>query len=181
MALHKGSTKRLLINLPPRHLKTEVGSVCFAAWLLAHQPNIKILLVTYSGRLAREIAHSARAILRSSWFRKAFDTRIAKDYATVDNFRTTVGGQLYAASFDGTVTGFGADYIIVDDAHNLKDACFPGNIQKTVDRFYNIIINRLNKPGKGRIAVIGHRVHQRLGPLPPLSSPMVVGSTSHFQ
>ena len=112
MEVAHGSTKRLVINLPPRHLKTQLGSVCFAAWLLAHNPRIKILIITYSQELAHDTARPIRSIVQAPWFKKVFATRIAKDKAKAHNFATTAGGQVYAASIDGSLTGFGADVII---------------------------------------------------------------------
>src|SRR5215510_15672513 len=62
-----GKTKRLLINLPPRHLKTQLCTVCFAAWVLAHKPETKIMLITSGQDLATDIAHSIRDIMQADW------------------------------------------------------------------------------------------------------------------
>lgn len=159
--LSDGSIKRLLINLPPRHAKTKVCTISFAAWLLANDPTLKILVITYGKSLAREISHAVRQILRSRSIREAFGVKIAKDFDQVDNFRTKVGGQLYATSFDGSITGFGGDVIIVDDPHQQQDAAFPDRLQKTIDTFWSVVVNRLNSPKRGRILVVGHRVHEQ--------------------
>ena len=71
MRLADGSSKRLLVNLPPRHLKTMLCTICFAAWLLAHHPREKILVVSYSQELAQEIARAIREILLSRWLEKS--------------------------------------------------------------------------------------------------------------
>jgi hypothetical protein len=89
-----GPTNRLLVNLPPRHLKTMLFSVCLAAWVLAHNPSAKIMVVTYSEQLAESIARNIRAILQAEWFKDVFKTRIAKDHSAVMDFGTTGGGQL---------------------------------------------------------------------------------------
>ena len=159
MRLADGSSKRLLVNLPPRHLKTMLCTICFAAWLLAHHPREKILMVSYSQELAQEIARAIREILLSRWFKKAFTTQIAVGHAKINNFGTTVGGQLYAASIDGSLTGFGADIIIVDDPHNLADAGSPHRLETTIERFHSIVVRRLNNRKRGRILVVGHRLH----------------------
>ena len=151
--------KRMLVNMPPRHLKTLLGSVCLAAWILAHEPNTKILIVGYSEELAEQIARSIRSILQADWFKKIFDTRIAKGHAKAKNFATTAGGALYAASIDGSITGFGADVIIVDDPHNITDAGHPEQLERTIERFDTIIMSRLNNRKKGRVIVIAHRIH----------------------
>jgi predicted phage terminase large subunit-like protein len=154
-----GKTKRILVNLPPRHLKTQLGSVCLAAWVLAHKPNTKIMVVAYSEELAEQIARSIRSILQADWFKKIFETRIAKGHAKTKNFGTNAGGALYAASIDGSVTGFGADVIIVDDPHNIADAGYPEQLERTIERFDTIIMSRLNNRKKGRVIVIAHRIH----------------------
>ena len=146
-------------TLPPRHLKTQLGSVCLAAWILAHKPNTKIMVVAYSEELAEQIARSIRSILQADWFKKIFDTRIAKGHAKAKNFATTAGGALYAASIDGSITGFGADVIIVDDPHNITDAGHPEQLERTIERFDTIIMSRLNNRKKGRVIVIAHRIH----------------------
>jgi len=64
MDFAEGNTKRLLVNLPPRHLKTQLCTVSFAAWILAHKPDTKIMLITYGQDLAKDIAHSIRDILQ---------------------------------------------------------------------------------------------------------------------
>ena len=159
MDFAEGKTKRVLLNLPPRHLKTQLGSVCLAAWILAHKPTTKIMVVGYSEELAEQIARSIRSILQADWFKKIFDTRIAKGHAKAKNFATTAGGALYAASIDGSITGFGADVIIVDDPHNITDAGYPEQLERTIERFDTVIMSRLNNRKKGRVIVIAHRIH----------------------
>jgi predicted phage terminase large subunit-like protein len=156
-----GKTKRLIVNLPPRHLKTQLGSVCLAAWILAHKPTTKIMVVGYSAELAEEIARSVRSILQADWFQNIFDTRIAKGHAKAKNFATTAGGTLYAASIDGSITGFGADVIIADDPNNLTDAGFPERLERTIERFDTVVMSRLNNRKKGRVIVIAHRIHDQ--------------------
>jgi predicted phage terminase large subunit-like protein len=152
-----GQTKRLLINLPPRHLKTQLCTVCFAAWMLAHEPATKIMLITYGQDLATDIAGSIREILQADWYKDLFKTRIAKGQGKVRNFATKAGGGVYATSFDGSITGFGADIILVDDPHNANDLS-AHRIEQTIAQFNSSVVARLNDPNEGRIMVVGHRV-----------------------
>ena len=71
-------TRRLIINLPPGHLKTLLGSVSLAAWMLAHDPTLKIIIVSYAEHLSKAIARNIRTILQSSWFKELFATRIKR-------------------------------------------------------------------------------------------------------
>ena len=64
-----GDSKRLIVNLPPRHFKSWIGSVCLSAWILGRDPSAKILVVTYGQELADKIAHTIRGIMRSEWYR----------------------------------------------------------------------------------------------------------------
>ena len=156
-----GKTRRLIINLPPRHIKTLMCSVSFPAWILAHKPNSKILVVTYSQDLAGMIARSIRSIVQAPWFKQVFPTRIMKGHAKAMDFSTTAGGALYATSIDGSITGFGADFIVVDDPHNVSDAGYPKQLERTIDRFDAAIMSRLNNRKKGRVIVVAHRIHDR--------------------
>ena len=159
MDFAEGKTKRLLINLPPRHLKTQLCTVSFAAWILAHKPDTKIMLITYGQDLAIDIARSIRDILHADWYSSVFKTRIARGRGKVRNFYTTAGGRVYATSFDGSITGFGADIILVDDPHNATDLS-ADRIEKTILQFNSVVVGRLNNPDEGRIMVVGHRVHE---------------------
>ena len=155
-----GSTKRLLINMPPRHGKTKLASICCSAWILGHEPSAKIMVITYSKDLSENIARSIRNILQSDVFKKIFATRIEKGHAKSTDFATTAGGRLYATSFDGAVTGFGGDIIIVDDPHNIADAGYPDQLESTIEKFHSMVVRRLDNRKKGRIMVVGHRIHE---------------------
>jgi hypothetical protein len=155
-----GTTRRLIVNLPPRHLKTLLFSVCLSAWTFAHRPSAKIMVVTYAEQLAESIARNIRSILQANWFKEVFETRIAKDHSAVQDFATTAGGALYAVSFGGSITGRGADLIIVDDPHDIKDAGSPHQLERTIDLFDTGVLSRLNNRKTGKVIVIAHRVHE---------------------
>jgi hypothetical protein len=93
--------KRLVVNMPPRHFKTFMGSICLPAWILAHNPSAKIILLTYGQELAGKNAYAIRGILRSEWFRQAFHTRIRNDRAKLVDFITTGGGGVRSLSIYG--------------------------------------------------------------------------------
>ena len=155
-----GNTRRLIVNLPPRHLKTLLFSVCLSAWKFAHQPSAKIMVVTYAEQLAESIARNIRSVLQSEWFKEAFQTRVAKDHSAVMDFATSDGGALYAVSFGGSITGRGADLIIVDDPHDIKDAGSPQQLERAIELFDTVVLSRLNNRKTGKVIVIAHRVHE---------------------
>ena len=75
----RGQNRRLIVSLPPRHLKTFTCSICLPAYILGRQPAAKVLVITYGENLAADIAHGIRELLRASWFKAAFSTRLAAD------------------------------------------------------------------------------------------------------
>jgi predicted phage terminase large subunit-like protein len=153
-----GETKRLVITMPPRHGKTFMGSICLSAWILAHDASAKILVLSYGQDLADKIAYAIRKILQSDWFEKAFRTRLAKTKIT--DFLTTDGGGVRSLSIEGGVTGLGADYIIIDDPVEIKDCDNANRLQRVNRLFDDEIQTRLDRPKKGRIVIIAHRISE---------------------
>ena len=79
------------------------------------------MVITYSEALASDIAHATRAILDAQWFKNVFRTRLAKDRRRLLDFATTEGGGVFSTSIEGSITGRGADFIIVDDPVRISD------------------------------------------------------------
>ena len=155
----KGETKRLVINLPPRHLKTSLAAIYLPTWVLAHDPSAKIMVVTNNDKLAEYITYHIRRILQSPWFRKVFKTRLAGDRAQVGDFATTQGGEVFATSVGGVLAGRGADLIIVDDPLDIKDAGNIRQIETVNQRFDGGIISRFDDSRAGRVIIIAHRLN----------------------
>jgi predicted phage terminase large subunit-like protein len=156
-----GDSKRLIVNLPPRHFKSWIGSVCLSAWILGRDPSAKILIVTYGQELADKIAHTIRGILRSEWYKELFKkTKLAKSRSKLVDFVTTAGGGVRSVSIEGGVTGHGADYIIIDDPTELKDCDNVRRLERVVELFDGEILTRLNNPRRGRVVIIAHRVNE---------------------
>ena len=156
-----GESKRLVVNLPPRHFKTFLGAIALAAWILAHNPSAKILIVTYGQELADKTAYAIRDILMADWFKRLFQgTRLAKNRTKLMDYVTTAGGGVRSVSIEGGVTGLGADVIIVDDAVQIKDCDNFGHLERVNELFDSLIMTRLNRPKQGRVVVIAHRVNE---------------------
>ena len=150
--------RQLIINLPPGHLKTMLGSVCMTAWLLAHHPKLKIIIVTNAETLSKTIARNIRTILQSGWFKELFATRVRRGHGEVSDFGTTDGGGVFVTSFSGRFTGRRADVIVVDDPHHIADSV--EEIEKTIERFNTVVMSRLNNRKTGRVLIVAHRVHE---------------------
>src|SRR5262245_54065178 len=121
MLVHQGLNRRLLINQPPRSLKSICASIAYVAWLLGLNPSRRVIVVSYSGDFAAELHRQFRMVVDSDWYRDLFPgTRWAKE--TGLDMVSTMGGGRLATSVGGTLTGRGADLIIVDDPLNATEA-----------------------------------------------------------
>jgi predicted phage terminase large subunit-like protein len=155
----EGETRRLVINLPPRHLKTFIAAVFLPAWVLAKNPSARIMVITYGDQLAENITYQIRRVLQSPWYKEIFKTRVAEDRSKVDDFATKQGGGVFATSVGGALAGRGADLIIFDDPLDLKDAGNIKQVELVNQRFDSLILSRLNNPRTGRIVIIAHRLN----------------------
>jgi len=157
--LADGGIKRLVIALPPRHLKTFLGSICLASWTLARRPSDTVMVISYAQPLAEKIAFSIREIMESGWFRRVFETRIAK--RKLNDFVTTAGGGVRSVSIEGGITGIGAELIIVDDPAQIKDWDNLRQLERVNDIFDGEIRTRLNNPKTGAIVIVAHRLAEQ--------------------
>src|SRR5438477_948895 len=107
-AVREGKIRRLIINLPPRHLKSLLASIAFPAWCLGHDPSAQILCVSYAEALSNKLARDCRSIMTSPWYRRIFPTRLAAHRQAVQEFLTTSEGYRLATSNGGALTGRGA-------------------------------------------------------------------------
>src|SRR6185503_3871556 len=119
----RGETKRLIITVPPRSLKSICASVAFPAFVLGHDPSRRIICVSYSEILARKHANDFRAVMRSPVYQHLFpQTRISQTKDTELEVMTTERGYRYATSVGGTLTGRGGNLLVVDDPMKPQDA-----------------------------------------------------------
>lgn len=176
-----GKTNRLLINVPPRTLKTTIVSIAYTAWLLGHNPKLKILCISY-GEVAIDFSIMTRQIMQSDWYQKVFSkTKLQKGYIQNDFFKTTENGYRRATSMNGELTGRGADLIIIDDPQKAQDVLSDKIRNKSNKIFSNTIITRLNNKEKGQIIVVAQRLHvddfsnyvQKIGKWDVLSIPAI--------
>ncbi len=117
----QGRCPRLIINLPPRQLKSFMVSVVLPAFLLGMDPAVKIICVSYSDELAKTLARDFKRLVESDWYRRVF-AEVRPIKMTENEFATDAGGGRYATSVGGTLTGRGGDFIIIDDPIKPEDA-----------------------------------------------------------
>ncbi len=161
MEVHGGSQRRLVITVPPRHLKSITASVAFVAWVLGHDPTAQVMVASYSQDLARHHSNQTRMIIESDWYRRDFPgTRISERGNRALELATTAGGARKAVSVGGSITGFGADLIIVDDCMKADEARSPTVRQELRNWYDNTLLSRLNDKATGRIISIQQRLHE---------------------
>ena len=154
-------TKNLLINVPPRTLKSELVSVFFSAYCWILKDSIQFLSSSYSASLSIVLSTQSRRLIESDWFRLHFpDVHLSKDENTKSRFTTTNGGLRYSTSTGGTITGMGGDIIVIDDPQNPQLARSEVE-RENANRFFNETLrSRLNNPDKGVFIVIMQRLHE---------------------
>jgi predicted phage terminase large subunit-like protein len=155
----EGDTKRLLINLPPQHLKSFAGTVCLAAYLLGTNPRLRIILVAYNDVFAETLCGKIRDLMKSDWYQATFATRIKDGHSRANDFATQNGGGVFAASATGAITGRAAEVVIYDDPHEINDWNNERKLELVWSNF-NTLLSRLRDKVKGRIIVIAHRVSE---------------------
>ena len=132
MRVQAGDISRLLINQPPRSLKSICVSVAYVAWLLGHDPTRRVIVVSYANELAAELHRQFRMVIDAAWYRALFPAmRPARDSGT--ELVTTAGGSRYATSVGGTLTGRGADLIIIDDPLKAEEAMSEPARKRVID------------------------------------------------
>src|SRR5271169_1230548 len=117
-AVYKGQIRRLIVNVPPRHLKSLLGSVAFPAWCLGREPGKQILCVSYAQDLADKLARDCRRIMTCDWYQRAFPTRLSPQRQAVPEFETTAQGCRLATSVGGVLTGRGSSRSAGRSANN---------------------------------------------------------------
>lgn len=157
----EGRERRLLVTVPPRHLKSVCTSVALPAWMLGHDPSLKVIVASYGEDLARRHAADFRAVVQSPIYRRLFPlTRIDPRSNRADEVRTTRGGGRKAVSLGGAVTGFGADVIVIDDLMKAQDALSERQREIVRDYFEQTLYSRLDDKERGRIVAIQQRLHE---------------------
>lgn len=154
----KEKKTRNYINAPPRSLKSFLVSVAWVAFRLGHEPAHKFICASYSRDLASHLAAQCRKLMESQMYRRVFNTRLAK--ITDDELSTTRGGFRITSSVGATLTGLGADTLIVDDPLNANEAYSETARKNVATWFTGTLMSRLNDKRAGAIFVVSQRLHQ---------------------
>lgn len=161
-AINDGELRRLIINIPPRHMKSIEATVCYPAWTWTKRPEKRFIKVSYSDALSRKHNILTRDIIQSPWYQENWGDRFTmKDDVNRQNeFENNHHGMMYSTSVGGAITGNGADVIIIDDPQNPLMANSETERQNSIDFFKNTLQTRLNDPKTGAFIIIMQRLHE---------------------
>ena len=160
----RGECKRLIINMPPRHTKSEFASYLLPAWFLGKYPHKKIIQCSHTAELAVGFGRKVRNLVDTDAYRKVFsDLNLASDSKAAGRWNTSKGGDYFAIGIGGAVTGKGADVLIIDDPHSEQEAAIaevnPDIYDKTYEWYTSGPRQRL-QPG-GSIVIVMTRWSKR--------------------
>jgi hypothetical protein len=160
-AVEGGSIKRLIINIPPRYLKSICISAAWTSWLLGKNPSTKIICSSYSQHLSYKHSLDSKSIMSAEWYTQAFpELSFSKSQNDKRKCLTSENGFRLATSVGGSVIGEGADILIIDDPHNPIHVNSVKARRKTIDWFEQSFVSRLNNKKKGAIVIAMQRLHQ---------------------
>ena len=158
--IRRGVSQRLIINMPPRSLKSITASVAFPAFVLGHDPSRRLICVSYSGELARKHANDFRAVLDTPWYRRLFPaTRIGPGKNPETEIELTRRGFRLSTSVGGTLTGRGGDIVVIDDPTKPDEALSPARRDAANQWFTNTLLSRLDDKRTGAIVIVMQRIH----------------------
>tara|TARA_B110000211_G_scaffold207000_1_gene242481 strand:- start:360 stop:1835 length:1476 start_codon:yes stop_codon:yes gene_type:complete len=146
--LASGEINRLIVNMPPRHTKSEFASTLLPAWMIGNTPKLKIIQTTHTGELAVRFGRKAKTLIDSPEYQEIFKTRLREDSQAAGRWETAQGGEYFAAGVGGAITGRGADLLIIDDPHSEQDAMNMSALERAYEWYTSGPRQRLQPGGK---------------------------------
>ena len=146
--LATGKINRLIVNMPPRHTKSEFASYLLPSWMVGRNPKLKIIQATHTGELAIRFGRKAKHLIDSEDYAKIFKTTLQEDSKAAGRWETAQGGEYFAAGVGGAITGRGADLLIIDDPHSEQDALSAGALENAYEWYTSGPRQRLQPGGK---------------------------------
>lgn len=161
-AMTAGEILRLIINIAPRHGKSNLFSIMWPAWIWIHNPEAQFFYLSYAAALSVEHSIKCRQLISSSWYRDSFgiDWQLRDDQNVKSDFVNTVGGRRRATSITGSIVGRGGDYICIDDPLNAEEAYSKAAREQANRVISEVVSTRLNDQKTGRVALIMQRLHE---------------------
>src|SRR5437764_12448684 len=162
-AVTRGQIRNLLINVPPRHMKSLLVSVFWPAWEWIRWPERRWLFSSYAAQLSIRDSVMCRRLIESPWYQTRWQHVfcLTGDQNTKGRFDNNRSGYRLATSVGGAATGEGGDHIITDDAHNVQEAKSDSIRKSTLDWFDVVMSTRVNDPKTAGKVVVMQRCHQQ--------------------
>lgn len=158
IAIENGESPRLMITMPPRHGKSEIGSKTFPSWYLGRNPKHEVMVCSYSGDLAKDFSRKCRDLLEHPKYKSTFKTRLSRDSKSVERWNTSDHGAFTAAGVGGPITGRGCSLGIIDDPVKNRDEAESETVRQTIKDWYSSAFYTRLAPGGG-ILIIQTRWH----------------------
>ena len=162
-AVVNGDIRRLIINIPPRHMKSITAAVALPAWAWIDNPSKRFLFASYAGSLSVRDSVKCRRLIASRWYQENFGHifQLTGDQNQKQRFENDKTGMRIATSVDGALTGEGGDIIVIDDPHNVREAESATVREGVLDWWDQAMQTRLNDPKTGAFIIIMQRVHEK--------------------
>ena len=148
-----GEITRLIVNMPPRHTKSEFASYLLPSWMVGRNPKLKIIQATHTGELAIRFGRKSKHLIDSEEYKKIFITKLQEDSKAAGRWETAQGGEYFAAGVGGAITGRGADLLIIDDPHSEQDAMSESKLESAYEWYTSGPRQRL-QPGAAIVLVM---------------------------
>ena len=133
----RGESKRLIINMPPRHTKSEFASYLLPAWFLGQFPGKKVIQTSHTAELAVGFGRKVRNLVDTETYQDIFpELQLQSDSKAAGRWNTSKGGDYFAIGVGGAVTGKGADILIIDDPHSEQEAAMAASNPEVYDKVY---------------------------------------------
>lgn len=159
--VEKGDIPRLIVTFPPRHGKSELSSRRLPAWILGRDPYRHIMVAAYNQPFAEDFGRDVRGIIQANAFSQVFpDCELRKGSQAADRLQTTRGGRVAFVGRGGSITGRGADFMIIDDPLKNSEEADSDTIREDCWRWFNRDVSSRMMSDKGRIIIIMTRWHE---------------------
>jgi len=159
-AMWRGEIPRLIINLPPRSLKSYLVSQAFPAWVLGHDPSDKFINVSYGATVVEQNAMNCRQIMNWGVYQHMFPLVKIAHVDRIMHFKTTMGGHYYADTALSTITGIGCNWMVIDDPLKPMEALSETVRKSTNDNIRATLLNRFDDRRIGKLLMIMQRLHE---------------------
>jgi predicted phage terminase large subunit-like protein len=157
--VERGEIKRLIINVPPQSMKSILVSNAFTAWYMGRDPTRRVICVSYASELAEKLSADTRRIFEAPWFKRSFP-QFGLSVQRSAELQNTQRGYRFASGMNGSILGYGADLVVIDDPIKAVEAFSAKERQRVNDAFDSTLLTRLNNKIDGAIVVIMQRLHE---------------------